>query len=116
MMRLMIRPMMGRPEAAARAQIDPCIYWNEWPDQLALKLRHVVPAEWDFTDRARRVAAPVLIVHGTADPNAAVEGGRAWSELIPGARLVEIEGVGHGPWLEAPNEFFGALEAFLREG
>lgn len=27
----MIRPMMGRPEAALRMKSDPCPHWNEWP-------------------------------------------------------------------------------------
>jgi pimeloyl-ACP methyl ester carboxylesterase len=114
--RMMIRPMMGRPAAASRMQIDPCMYWNEWPDQIQAKLRHVIPADWDYSERARRVSAPVLTVHGTQDPNAPVEGGRAWVALVQDGRLVEIEGVGHGPWLEAPDEFFGAVDAFLREG
>jgi proline iminopeptidase len=115
-MRLMIRPMMGRPDAAARARLDPCMYWNEWPEQLQIKIRHVVPADWDYTEQARRVTAPVLVVHGTEDPNSPVEGGRAWAALVQDGRLVEIEGVGHAPWLEAPDELFGAIESFLRDG
>lgn len=115
-MRMMIRPMMGRPEAAAGARLDPCLYSNEWPDNLFRMIPYVVPREWDYTDRARRVVAPVLIVHGSNDPNAAIEGGRAWGDLIPSAQLLEIEGVGHAPWLEAPDEFFKAVDEFLRGG
>jgi len=116
MMRMMIRPMMGRPEAASRTQIDPCIYWNEWPEQLQSKIRHVIPADWDYTESAARITAPVLIVHGTEDPNAPIEGGRAWAALVQRGRLVEIEGAGHAPWLEAPDELFAAVDTFLREG
>jgi proline iminopeptidase len=114
MMRIMIRPMMGRPEAASTARIDPCLYWNEWPSQLTRTIPHVIPAQWDYRDRATRVTAPVLTIHGTDDPNAAVEGGRAWVDLLPNARLVELEGVGHAPWLEAPELFFAEVDAFLR--
>jgi len=113
---MMIRPMMGRPETAAGSQVDPCLYRNEWPDNLFRMIPFVVPREWDYTDRARRVAAPVLIVHGSNDPNAAIEGGRAWRDLIPSAQLLEIEGVGHAPWLEAPDQFFKAVDEFLRTG
>lgn len=112
----MMRPMMGRPEASDGARIDPCTYWNEWPAQLFRTVRHLIPQVWDFTERARQVQAPVLTVHGTQDPNAPVEGGRAWASLIPGARLVELEGVGHGPWLEAPERFFDEVDAFLGDG
>ena len=38
---------------------------------------------------------PVLVVHGTDDPLLPVEHGRALAAAIPGARLLEIEGMGH---------------------
>jgi pimeloyl-ACP methyl ester carboxylesterase len=37
----------------------------------------------------------VLVVHGTADPLFPPEHGRALAGAIPGARLLEIEGMGH---------------------
>lgn len=115
-MRQMIRPMMGRPDSADHALMDPCAYWNEWPSQLFRTAGHVIPAEWDYTEEARQVDAPVLTIHGTDDPNAAVEGGREWATLLPNAHLVELEGVGHAPWLEAPGEFFAEVDAFLKGG
>jgi len=113
----MIQPMMGHPEAASRTKMDPCIYWNEWPTQLFSTLARVVPLargeEWDYTAEAARIQTPVLTIHGTNDPNAPVEGGRDWADLIPGAVLIEIDGTGHGPWLESPEEFFSAVVQFL---
>jgi pimeloyl-ACP methyl ester carboxylesterase len=38
---------------------------------------------------------PCIVVHGTADRLVAPSGGRSTAELVPGARLVEIEGMGH---------------------
>jgi len=38
---------------------------------------------------------PVLVVHGTADPVFPVEHGRALAATVPGARLLELDGVGH---------------------
>ena len=57
-------------------------------------------------DRARgagrRSRAPTLVIHGTADPLVRPSGGRATARAIPGARLLEIEGMGHdlprGAW------------------
>jgi pimeloyl-ACP methyl ester carboxylesterase len=50
----------------------------------------------------RRITAPTLVIHGTADPLVAVSGGRATARAIPGARLMLIEGMGHslprGAW------------------
>lgn len=41
--------------------------------------------------------------------------GRAAREAIPGARLVEIENIGHLPHIEAYDRFFAALREFLAE-
>lgn len=38
---------------------------------------------------------PVLVVHGSADPVFPPEHGRALAAAIPGARLLELEGMGH---------------------
>lgn len=38
---------------------------------------------------------PTLILHGRDDPLFPIQHGRALAELIPGARLVELDGMGH---------------------
>jgi len=48
--------------------------------------------------RAEALAAldlPALVAHGTADRLLRPEGGRRTAELIPGAQLLELEGMGH---------------------
>jgi pimeloyl-ACP methyl ester carboxylesterase len=42
------------------------------------------------------ISAPTLVVHGTADPLFPIEHGEALAEEIPGARLLRLEGAGHG--------------------
>ena len=42
------------------------------------------------------IAAPTLVVHGTADPMFPVAHGEALAEEIRAARLVTLEGAGHG--------------------
>jgi pimeloyl-ACP methyl ester carboxylesterase len=42
------------------------------------------------------IAAPTLVIHGTADPMFPVKHGEALAEEIPGARLLALEGAGHG--------------------
>ena len=39
---------------------------------------------------------PTLVIHGTADPMFPPAHGEALAEEIPGARLLRIEGAGHG--------------------
>jgi pimeloyl-ACP methyl ester carboxylesterase len=42
------------------------------------------------------ISVPTLVIHGTADPMFPLEHGDALAEEIPGARLVVLEGAGHG--------------------
>jgi pimeloyl-ACP methyl ester carboxylesterase len=42
------------------------------------------------------IAAPTLVIHGTADPMFSIEHGEALADEIPGATLLRLEGAGHG--------------------
>jgi len=67
-------------------------------------------------DRLAEIAAPTLVVHGTADPVFGVEHGRALAEGIAGAEYLEIEGLGH-EWPEALTvELWPQLRRHLRAG
>jgi pimeloyl-ACP methyl ester carboxylesterase len=59
-------------------------------------------ASGDRTAELRRITAPTLVIHGTADKLVAPSGGRATARAIPGARLLMIKGMGHdlprGAW------------------
>jgi pimeloyl-ACP methyl ester carboxylesterase len=54
-----------------------------------------VLAEADRTPGLRRLAVPALVVHGTRDRVVLPSGGRATAAAIPGAELLEIDGMGH---------------------
>jgi len=53
-----------------------------------------------------------MVVHGTADTLIDISGGRRTAEVVPGARFLPIEGMGHdhprGLW----SQFADALEGF----
>jgi pimeloyl-ACP methyl ester carboxylesterase len=42
------------------------------------------------------IAAPTLVIHGSADPMFPLEHGRALAQTIPGAKLLPLDGAGHG--------------------
>ena len=42
------------------------------------------------------ISAPTLVIHGTADPMFPIGHGEALAEEIPDARLLRLEGAGHG--------------------
>lgn len=43
-----------------------------------------------------RITAPVLVIHGSADPLLPLQNGQALAALIPGARFETVPGMGHG--------------------
>jgi pimeloyl-ACP methyl ester carboxylesterase len=47
------------------------------------------------TTELRRITAPTLVIHGTADRLVGFSGGRATARAIRGARLMPVEGMGH---------------------
>lgn len=62
---------------------------------------------------AHRIAAPTLILHGKADPVVPIRHGRAVSELIHGARFVELEG-GHALPSRTPGRIVAEIASFLK--
>src|SRR5262249_31731732 len=60
------------------------------------------------------VRVPTLIVHREGDPQVTVENGRYLAEHIADARLVELPGADHLPWIDA-DDVLAPVEAFVAE-
>ncbi|PCM44494.1 alpha/beta fold hydrolase [Marinobacter sp. ANT_B65] len=60
--------------------------------------------EPDFRDAIKRIEDPVLIVWGREDRVLDYRNGEVFRESIPGARLEILEGIGHVPMIEAPED------------
>ena len=85
--------------------------------ELQVPMEELVQATWPQPPAAERladIAVPTLVIVGTED----VDDIRAIAEHlavhIPGARLVAIDGAGHLPSLERPDELNRLLLDFLR--
>jgi pimeloyl-ACP methyl ester carboxylesterase len=76
---------------------DRCFH----PEGMARQLVAIL-AHGDRTSALGSVTAPTLVIHGVADPLVPLECGRATAKAVPGANLLEIEGMGHdmpvGAW------------------
>lgn len=107
---------MGELSAVSRFPVaDICSFPNEWPQRaVPLYFNHIIPkmGDWDFRPRLAGLDAPVLVIQGT-DDLVPVEASREWAAAAPDARFLAIEGAGHHPYLERPQEFFPAADAFL---
>jgi pimeloyl-ACP methyl ester carboxylesterase len=56
----------------------------------------LLPDEERSHEPLSSIVAPTLVIHGTADPMFPLEHGQALADEIPGARLLLLEGAGHG--------------------
>ncbi|HEX4345728.1 MAG TPA: alpha/beta fold hydrolase [Solirubrobacteraceae bacterium] len=75
-----------------------------YPMALAMTLLQVQAiVGHDTSARLGEIAAPTLVVHGTADQMLAVANGEIVAGLIPGARLELLDGVGHLFFWEQPE-------------
>jgi pimeloyl-ACP methyl ester carboxylesterase len=64
---------------------------------IAASQNHKMIPEGDVpSEPISSIAAPTLVIHGTADPMFPLAHGQALAEEIPGGRLLTLEGVGHG--------------------
>ena len=66
-------------------------------------------------DRAHMIQVPTLIIHGSRDASRIIEGSRRLAASIPHAEVVVIEGAGHSPQSECPEQFNAALGRFLEK-
>jgi pimeloyl-ACP methyl ester carboxylesterase len=76
--------------ARAAAAYDRCFC----PEGLRRQIAAVM-ADGSRADALPRVTVPALVMHGSRDTLIDPSGGRRTAELIPGARFVEIDGMGH---------------------
>jgi pimeloyl-ACP methyl ester carboxylesterase len=81
-------------EAAVRELVRRDV---ERAHDIAASENHSVIAEGDVPSAPiSSIAEPTLVIHGTADPMFPLEHGEALAEEVPGARLLTLEGAGHG--------------------
>jgi pimeloyl-ACP methyl ester carboxylesterase len=89
-----------RLTAAAAGPFDRCFC----PDGQARQLRALVSSP-SRSEGLRTVDLPALVLHGDRDTLIDISGGRRTAEVIPGARFVTMEGMGH----DYPPEYWDSF-------
>ena len=59
------------------------------------------------------IHVPTLVLHRSGDRPVPVEAGRYLAAAIPGARLVEVAGIDHFPWVGETESILGEVEHFV---
>lgn len=65
-----------------------------YPPGFARQMAAIV-ASGDRREALKGITAPTIVIHGADDPLVPLAGGRDTAETIPGAKIVEIAGMGH---------------------
>jgi len=90
-------------EKRARTFIEKSYDRSYYP-QGAVRQNIALIANGDRRPSLSTIAVPTLVIHGADDPLISVEGGKDTARVIPGARLLIINGMGHdmpkGVWAE----------------
>jgi pimeloyl-ACP methyl ester carboxylesterase/DNA-binding CsgD family transcriptional regulator len=85
---------------------------ENYPPSLDERLRYIerVRETWLGTIRT-----PTLVINRVDDSAAPIEGARYLANHIPRARLVELPGADHLPWMGRVDEVLNEIEAFLTD-
>lgn len=68
----------------------------------------------DVSDLLPRITVPTLVLHRRGDQKHLVEDGRYLAAHIASARMVELEGIDHPPWLGDSQAVVDEIEGFVR--
>jgi len=98
------RPDLVEWARAEMSKADPVAMASYWASM----------AEQDFRGALSRIDAPMLVIHG-AESQVYPDGATAFvAHAAPRGRRAVINGAGHVPHLEAPDQFYKEIEAFVR--
>jgi pimeloyl-ACP methyl ester carboxylesterase len=94
MLRALASPRVPFDETSARSVIERSADRGINPQGTRRQLTAIL-TQPNRTKALRQLAIPTLAIHGTADPLMGISAGRATAAAIPGARMLEIDGMGH---------------------
>jgi pimeloyl-ACP methyl ester carboxylesterase len=114
-----LRPLFGAAAPPDKTLLDD--FWVLVTHNEGLRVTHRVGRFWQerLTLRHRLVApllektVPVRFINGLSDPNSGQHMADRYSELVPGADVVRLNGVGHWPQLEQPERVVQHALEFL---
>src|SRR4029077_9127954 len=81
-------------EVWERAKAERAVRRAYYPVGTGRQLVAILAAD-DRLERLRAVRVPTLVIHGEEDVLVPIENGRLVAAAVPGARMLELEGMGH---------------------
>lgn len=112
--RTLLGPADPYDETYEQARIERAIDRAYHPIGFMRQLQAILAAR-SRVSRLATLSVPVLVIHGDADILVPVENGRKVAAAIPGARLLEIEGMGHDIPRRVWAQVAGAIADLARQ-
>ena len=112
--RALFSRILPRASEAQLTEIDQVYARQRMPSEVAVQYTRLAYTA-DISSLARSVTCPVLVLHARDDPFTPFAEGSHLTALIPGARLLPLEGCLHLPLGDDPEwpRIVEALQAFL---
>ena len=101
-------------EAMETRQVERAYDRSYYPVGTGRQLVAILAAEGRL-EKLSRVKVPTLVIHGTDDVLVPVDNGRSVANAIPGARLLEVEHMGHNLPERVWPQVFDAIEELTRQ-
>jgi len=85
------------------------------PDMAALRAGLNILRDVDQRAELAHIRQPTLLIAGERDKLTPPEASRYMAQAMPSARLIEVEGAAHAPFLSHPEIFVAHVSGFLCE-
>ena len=112
--RVLLGPSDPFDEAFERTRATRAVDRHYYPVGIGRQLVAILAAE-SRLERLKEVRVPTLVIHGVDDVLVPVENGRLVVEAVPGARLLEIEGMGHDVPARVWPQVLDAIDEIARQ-
>ena len=112
--RVLLGPSDPFDEAFERTRATRSVDRQYYPVGVGRQLVAILAAE-SRLERLKEVRVPTLVIHGVDDVLVPVENGRLVVEAVPGARLLEIEGMGHDVPARVWPQVLDAIDEIARQ-
>ena len=98
----------GEDHSELKAKIAHGFDRSYYPSGVRRQLAAII-ATGDLRPHIRKITAPTLVIHGSKDPLAPLEGGKDSARNIKGAKLEIIDGMAH----DLPKKFLPRIGALI---
>jgi pimeloyl-ACP methyl ester carboxylesterase len=112
--RVLLGPSDPFDEAFERTRATRAVDRQYYPVGVGRQLVAILAAE-SRLERLKEVRVPTLVIHGVDDVLVPVENGRLVAEAVPGARLLEIGGMGHDVPARVWPQVLDAIDEIARQ-